>query len=239
MNKNFKFQEDDFFGESTLKAISSADKFNAWMYDQLKPYINGRVLEIGSGIGNISKFLVNQHDQVTLSDIRDGYVNKLKEEFKKANVLEINLTDKDFDVKHKKLFGTFDFIFALNVIEHIEDDKLAMANIHKLLNKGGLVFILVPAYQVLYNHFDTALEHYRRYNERSLKEIFSNYKLIKSYYFNFMGIFGWFLVGKILGRKVIPESNMKAYNFLVPIFKLIDKILINKIGLSVIQVAKK
>ena len=47
MNKNFKFQEDDFFGESTLKAISSADKFNAWMYDQLKPYINGRVLEIG------------------------------------------------------------------------------------------------------------------------------------------------------------------------------------------------
>lgn len=125
------------------------------------------------------------------------------------------------------------------MIEHIEDDKLAMANINKLLNKGGVVFILVPAYQILYNNFDTALEHFRRYNKKSLKEIFSNYKLIKSYYFNFMGIFGWFIVGKILGRKVIPESNMKAYNFFVPIFKLIDKILINKIGLSVIQVAKK
>lgn len=83
MKKNFKFEEDDFFGESTLKAISSADKFNAWMFDQLKPYINGRVLEIGSGIGNISKFLVNQHDQVTLSDIRQGYVIKLREEFKR------------------------------------------------------------------------------------------------------------------------------------------------------------
>ena len=153
MIKKFKFQEDDFFGESTLKAISSADKFNAWMYDQLKPYINGRVLEIGSGIGNISKFLVNQHDQVTLSDIRDGYVNKLREEFKNAKVIEINLTDKDFDVKHKDLFGTFDFIFALNVIEHIEDDKLAMANIHKLLNKGGVVFILVPCNNRATNFF--------------------------------------------------------------------------------------
>ena len=123
---------------------------------------------------------------MTLSDIREGYVNKLREEFKNAKVIEINLTDKDFDVKHKDLFGTFDFIFALNVIEHIEDDKLAMANIHKLLNKGGVVFILVPAYQILYNNFDHALEHFRRYNKRSLKKIFSNYDLLKSYYFNFI-----------------------------------------------------
>ena len=46
-----------------------------------------------------------------------------------------------------------------------------------------------------YNHFDHALEHFRRYNKRSLKKIFSNYDLLKSYYFNFIGIFGWFIVG--------------------------------------------
>lgn len=237
--ENNLFQEKDFYGESTLRSISLADRFNKWMYDQMKPYIGGKILEIGSGIGNISKFIVNQRGDIVLSDIRKNYVDKLKSKFENAEVIQLNLVDPDFENKYKNSLETFDFIFALNVIEHIENDSLAIKNIHKLLKKGGIVFILVPAYKFLFNEFDKSLEHYRRYTKGSLGKLFPQYKLIKSYYFNFIGIFGWFVVGKLFGKKIIPESNMKLYNQLVPIFKIIDKISGNKVGLSVIQIAKK
>lgn len=231
--------ENDIYGESTLNSISSADKFNKWMYDQMKPYMKGRILEIGSGIGNISKILVNDQKDVVLSDYSSNYIDLLKEKFENTIVLQIDLVDPNFETKHKNLFGDFDFIFALNVVEHIEDHELALKNIYKLLKNHGVVFILVPAYQGLFNKFDIALQHHRRYTRKTLQNLFTRFKLINSYYFNFIGIFGWFIVGKVLGKKIIPESNMKIYNTLVPIFKIVDKIIFNKVGLSVIQIAKK
>ena len=59
MKKEFEFTENDYVGEKTLDVIAEADKFNDWMYNTIKPFINGKVLEIGSGIGNISKFLLD------------------------------------------------------------------------------------------------------------------------------------------------------------------------------------
>jgi hypothetical protein len=67
----------------------------------------------------------------------------------------------------------------------------------------------------------------------------SNIEFVKSWYFNFAGIFGWYIVGNLLKKEIIPESNMKLYNFLTPIFKIIDIITLRSIGLSVVVVFKK
>jgi 2-polyprenyl-3-methyl-5-hydroxy-6-metoxy-1,4-benzoquinol methylase len=53
------------------------------------------------------------------------------------------------------------------VVEHIKDDRLAIANCKKLLKKNGHLIILVPAYRYLYNEFDKELEYYRRYNKNA------------------------------------------------------------------------
>jgi len=235
-----KFKEFDFEGEETLKSMSHAVKLNNWMYSQIKPFINGKVLEIGSGIGNISQVFIKEGNDIDLSDIRDQYINFLNDKFPNNKVLKIDLVHSDFDKVYGHLFGTYDLVFALNVIEHIENDKLAIKNICKLLKTNGIIYILVPAYQSLYNNFDKSLLHFRRYTKKSLKKIFqSNLKFIKSWYFNFAGIFGWYLVGNILKKEIIPESNMKLYNFLTPIFKIIDIITLRSIGLSVVVVFKK
>ena len=121
-------------------------------------------------------------------------------------------------------------------MEHIEDDFLAIANAKKLLRKGGRLVILVPAYQALFNEFDRSLEHYRRYTEGSLKKIFekNNFQIVHNQYFNFAAIAGWWFSGKLLKKKTIPVGQMRIYNMLVPIFKITDKIILNKIGISVI-----
>ena len=57
--KEFQFKVEDKEGLNTLETISKADKFNRWMFDTISPYCKGRILEIGSGIGNISQFFIN------------------------------------------------------------------------------------------------------------------------------------------------------------------------------------
>ena len=146
----------------------------------------------------------------------------------------------DFDTVYADLLGSLDALFALNVVEHIEDDLQAIANCKKLLKKGGRLLILVPAYQALYNGFDVGLEHYRRYNKKTLSALFKKNKIeiTNSQYFNFIGIFGWFFSGSILKKETIPKGQMKVYNMLVPVFRIIDKMVLNKMGLSVIVEGK-
>lgn len=54
--KEFEFKAVDSEGEDTLNTIALAHRFNHWMYCSIKPFCKGKILEIGSGIGNISDF---------------------------------------------------------------------------------------------------------------------------------------------------------------------------------------
>jgi len=243
--KELIFDENDSIGEQTLDAISDADKFNDWMYNTIKPFSKGKILEIGSGIGNISNSFIEDDKSIMLSDIREGYCARLEKKFlnKKSflGTQVMNLTDPNFETEFKDQLETFDTVFALNVVEHIYDDSLAIKNAKKLLKKGGHLIILVPSYNSLMNGFDKELGHYRRYNKKSLSLLFkeNQFEIIHSQYFNFMGIFGWYVSGNILKNDTIPKGQMNLYNTLVPLFKLVDKLMFKQVGLSTILVGKK
>ena len=227
-------------GLETLNVIEKANNFNKWMYDTIKPHCKGKVLEIGCGIGNISEFFIKDRFDIVLSDLRDSYIEIVKNKFTNK-VLKINLVDSNFDDKYKELIGTFDTVFALNVIEHIKDDIKAIENCKKLLNKNGHLIILVPAFQFLYNNFDIELEHFRRYTHKSLRKCLIENKFVikKIFSFNLIGIFGWFYSGTILKKKIIPEGQMKLYNKLIFLFKFFDLFVFSKIGLSVVSFSIK
>jgi len=245
MAEEFEFKTIDEEGMETLEVVAEADNFNSWMYNTILPYCSGEILEIGSGIGNISDYFLKNNYTITLSDIRDNYCDVLRKKhsanpYLKA-VINIDIIDPDFDNKHADIFESFDTIYAMNIVEHVKDDRLAIANCKKLLKKGGNLIILVPAYQKLYNIFDKELEHYRRYTQKNLDKLFveNELQIIHRQYFNFIGIFGWWFSGSILKKKTIPGGQMKLYNSLVSIFKIIDKVILNKMGLSVITIGKK
>ena len=235
----------DATGLHTLEVISKADRFNSWMYETIRPFLKGEVLEIGSGIGNISRLLVDDGFHVTLSDFDPAYCLRLKERFAaKPNVSEIisiDLQHKQFETTYQSYQGKFDTVFLLNVLEHLEDDKAAIKNCSYLLKKGGTLIILVPAYQWLYCRFDKELGHFRRYTVNNLMALFktSGFEVLKDQYFNFFGLPGWFVFGKLLGRPMIGAGEMNLYNRLVPLFRVADKLLFNKAGLSVIVIGQK
>ena len=232
-------------GKDTLKVISKANAFNEWMFETILPFTKGKILEIGSGLGNISQFFLEKKCDIFLTDLREEYCDFLQRKFTPENTLlgvdKIDLVHPEFDLIYKDLLEKFDTVFALNVIEHIENDNLAIGNCKKLLKKDGHLIILVPSYQELFNQFDTELGHYRRYTPKKLSKLFLNnhLKIIHRQYFNAMGIAGWYFSGTILSKKTIPSDQMRFYNKLVPVWKMLDQLVLNRIGLSSIVIGRK
>jgi 2-polyprenyl-3-methyl-5-hydroxy-6-metoxy-1,4-benzoquinol methylase len=238
-------EKPDVSGQKTLERISGATLFNEWMFNTIRPFCKGHVLEAGCGIGNISNLLVKNHFQTSLSDYSDQYFDILKDRFSGNNSVEniykIDLAEKDFETTYPEFLEKFDTIIAMNVVEHIYDDYLAIRNCRKMLQKNGHLIILVPAYPFLFNEFDKELVHFRRYTKKTLTKLFEseNLEIIHKQYFNAAGIAGWYLNGSLLKKKLIPEEQMKIFDKLVPVFKLADKVIGNSFGLSVIHVGKK
>ena len=82
-------------------------------------------------------------------------------------------------------FVQFDFVTALDVIEHIEDDRKALMQINSLLKLSGTLIIIVPAYQFTYSLWDVRVGHYRRYTRRSIVNLLENsgFSVLHSTYF--------------------------------------------------------
>jgi SAM-dependent methyltransferase len=227
-------------GYQTLEVIAEAHKFNQWMFETIRPYCRGNILELGSGIGNISRFFIQNHYSITLSDADTFYVDYLKRKFNGPKIVSVDLVHKNFRDNYEHLFQAFDTVFLLNVLEHIQNDTQAIGNCGQFLKPGGTMIVLVPAYASLFSKIDRDLDHYRRYTSKSLSQLApeKNFVVRKVFYFNAMGILAW-MYGKLFGLHAIPSKKMRTFNRLVPLAKVIDKILFRKAGLSVIMVAQK
>ena len=239
------FHEADPTGLQTLERFAAATHFNQWLFDTVYPHCKGHVLEAGSGIGNISKLFLDNKTRLTVSDVRPDYCTVLQERFGQhpflAGVAHLDLATPDLAGEHPDLLQQFDTVVALNVVEHIRDDKKAIDNCLQLLKPGGHLVVLVPAFQTLYNSFDEELGHYRRYTRRSLRalEEGAGLTVIHQQFFNAAGIAGWFIDGSLLRKRLIPRKQLLLFDKLLPLIKLADVITFHSIGLSTIAVGRK
>ena len=243
--RNMISKVSDATGLETQEIFADADNYNTWLFETLSPYCKDNLLEIGSGIGNISGLLLQHFSEISLSDLRAEYCVRLRQKFDNnkhlKNINLIDLTESGFEKKYASLQNAFSTIIASNVVEHIEDDHLAIRNCKSMLRTGGRLVILVPAYNWLYNGFDKELGHFRRYNKKTLKNLFldEGFDVVHSQYFNFVGIFGWWFNGSVLKKKILPKNQLILFNKLIPLIKLADKIVMRQSGLSVIAVGEK
>jgi 2-polyprenyl-3-methyl-5-hydroxy-6-metoxy-1,4-benzoquinol methylase len=64
------------------------------------------------------------------------------------------------------LDGSFELVFALNVLEHIDYDSAVVGQLGAKLRKHGRLLIYVPAFECLWTSLDEKLKHYRPYRLR-------------------------------------------------------------------------
>jgi SAM-dependent methyltransferase len=227
-------------GFETLETFSHAPAFNSWLYDKISRNVHGKILEIGSGIGNISGFLLTGQSSVYLSDLREEYCQILEKKFRGhkhlGGIYLLDLSLPDFPGRYPDILEKFDTVIAINVIEHIRDEQTAIWNAKSLLRSGGRLIVLVPAIPGLYNSLDRHLGHYRRYTKSELRKRFEQVDLNfrGSQYFNAPAIPGWWVSGNLLKDETVTEAKLRFFDRMVPLFKVFDRLASPFIGISLI-----
>jgi len=224
-------------GAETLECLAGAVRYNAWMFDRIRPWVGSRVLEIGSGIGNLSAFLIDR-ERLVLTDTREEYLARLRTRF--ANRSNISVAHLYLPHDDRAVAGQhFDTIICLNVLEHVEDDIGSLTAVRKLLEPRGRLVLLVPALPALYGSIDRALGHHRRYTRNALIATLerTGFQLAHIEYFNLAGIPGWWWAGRVLGRQTIPAGSLRLYDRLVPLFRL-ERLIPWRVGQSLIAVGE-
>jgi len=223
-------------GQQTLEAISRMNRFNRWIYEKASTILGTRILEAGCGIGNFTKLLVGR-DRTVSVDIDAPYIEKLQRDMAKVPNFEALAGDLSSPLLVDRLgYASFDSSVCINVLEHIPDHDAALDVLHDLLAPGGKLFILVPAHPALFNPLDEGLDHQRRYRWNELKSICERHGFIveRMSWFNFFGMFGWWVNGTLLRRKLLSPSGLRLYEFFTPLFRLFEKVTGPPVGLSLL-----
>jgi SAM-dependent methyltransferase len=230
---------DDEYGSHILHQLERTHRFNTWMADVLRPFLGDRVLEIGSGIGNLTSQFIPR-DVYVASDINPSYLHFLESYAlgkPYLHVLNIDATRPD---DFAGLERHFDTVVIVNVLEHVADEQLTLANLKGVLEKDGRLVILVPQHPALYSTLDEVLGHRERYTPEKLKDSVEKAGLVleRMFDFNRASVPGWFINGKLLKRKAFSRVQLKIFDTAVPVLRRIDR-LWPYTGQSLIAVARR
>ena len=216
----------------SLETLSHADEYYKWLCSRVSKFIRGRALEIGAGIGTFAQWAAPFAKEYYPTDVDARLAKKLRENF--PNAFQWNLFEEP------PVAGPFDTVIIFNVIEHLQDDLGALQALHRQLAPGGHVIVMVPAMNFLFGSMDVAFGHYRRYTKSYLRELFSKagFQIKKEEYLNVVGMLGWFLYGRILRHKNLPQHLCSRFNLVLPLLKL-ERPIAAFMGLSLMTVGQK
>jgi glycosyltransferase involved in cell wall biosynthesis len=230
---------EDAEGYKTLRRMQRARRYNDWVWTLLAPYVGDRVLEVGAGVGNYTRYLRGRA-YVVATDSNPHYLDMLKRQFAEHDHVDVRQTDwNEADLADLRT-RRFDTVLCLNVLEHIERDEAALASFNGLLPVGGRLVLQVPAMQGLYGAIDRGLGHWRRYeaDELSAKLVAAGFEVEVMRYFNLPGLFAWWLNGVVLKRRAVPGVQSRFVTLTLPWLAFEQRLQLRR-GMALMAVARK
>ncbi|MBU8896345.1 SAM-dependent methyltransferase [Corallococcus sp. H22C18031201] len=227
-------------GYSTLERMDGATHYNQWLGRRFREHLGRRVLEIGAGIGTITRELESGAELLVALEVERFYVDRLKNMFRGKPHVRPYLSDVALADWESLKAEQLDTIVLSNVLEHIPDDAAAVRRFRQILAPGGRVLILVPALPALFGAIDEAVGHYRRYTPDSLRAVLegNGFELEKLEWMNLVGLPGWFLNSRILRRRAVPKLQLRVYDALAPLFAQAERNVKLPVGMSLFAVAR-
>lgn len=222
-----------------LELFAEARNWKRYWSSLLRPFVRGRVLDAGCGTGANADFLWNNH--VTRYTFLEPDGRLLAQVPERARASDAQSAERVQGTTSDLSGKQFDTILYIDVIEHIEDSRAELRRAHDLLAPGGHLLVLVPAFQFLYNAFDKAIGHHRRYDKRLLKEeLPSGMELLKLRYLDSMGLL-LSLGNTWLLKQAEPTARQIRFwdRRIVPVSRISDKILLHAFGRSLLSISRK
>lgn len=217
------------YNSKGLDNLYNAEEKHFWfivrkefIYQNMQKYIQkqNKIIEVGAGTGNVSRYLMKKgYNNISVGEM---YINGLKyaQNYGIQECYQFNLLKTPFQ-------DEFDTVCMFDVLEHIEDDDLALKNIYKSLTKEGKIVLTVPAHLWLWNRDDAIAGHKRRYTKETLLKKLENngFEIITIRYF-FILITPLLYLRTILNRDDKSDIKPQEYNIDISMNPLLNKILL-------------
>lgn len=148
---------EEIAGDNHYIDIASRRRALAALAPHIRP--GSVIADIGCSSGAMLRSLRQRFPQATLigTDYIAGPLQHLASSLPGVPFLQFDL------VKCPLFSSSLDAVVLLNVLEHIDDDSAALAQVFRIVRPGGVVAIEVPAGPNLFDVYDRQLMHFRRY----------------------------------------------------------------------------
>lgn len=221
--------------------MTAATRYFAWQSRLASREVGSRIVEVGCGIGNFTAMLADREAVVAL-DVEASCIEKHRQRFRDcpnihAEVMDACAAEFPSLASHRP-----DSVVCLNVLEHIQDDRLALSNMSSILAPRGKVILIVPAFQALYGPIDARLGHHRRYSKRDFTALAhrAGLKVVTLRYMNSAGFVGWWMNAKVLPRQAQSESQIRIFDrVIVPVISRLEALVSPPFGQSIFAVLEK
>lgn len=223
-----------YSGVDNLEVMREARRYNRFLTDQVLRNMAGDspILDFGAGIGTFSEMVRDRGVEVACLEVDADQCDILRSKGFRVFASSGAIPD-----------ASYDYIFSLNVFEHIEDDVAAMTECARILRPGGVVFTYVPAFPILFGDMDRKVEHFRRYTRTSLRTISEEAGLTvtRTAYVDIAGFFASLLYNATSrGSGDINRTAVEVYDrFVFPASRIIDSVTHPVIGKNVFSIAHK
>ena len=226
---------------SELETFAHAHRWRAYWKSQISPYIGENVLEIGAGIGSVTRLLCNPDMKRWVAMEPDLSMCQKLRQMAERGELEKNCVVRVGTIENLNPAELFDSILYIDVLEHIKDDRRELEKAVHHLEPNGHLIVLAPAHPSLFTPFDASIGHFRRYTLSGLATLSPpGAKMILSRYLDCIG-----LLASLGNRLFLHSSNptLKQIKFwdswLVRTSVRVDPLFNFKLGKSVIAIWQK
>jgi SAM-dependent methyltransferase len=238
-----RFPDRSFGAAGDLERLGAADHFFSWALEEFRPYLRGRVLEVGAGMGTITRRLVELDPELSIVALEPA-----------ANVFgglasfaaltpQVTASRQTLGEYLAGPEERFDAVVYLNVLEHVEDDTAELRLAARALRPGGTLLVFGPALEWLYSELDYKAGHYRRYPLGRLRRLVraAGLEVLSLHYFDVVGVLPYFVAYRLLRRPAISGSTLWGYDrLLVPVSRLLQRVVPRPpLGKNVVLIARK
>ena len=183
--------------------LGQMDNYYRWILGTFGPRIGRRVWDAGAGVGHVTNLLRERADWVLSTEFTEQNLETLRQRFDGVPEVRVDFCDltRPESLEFREL--DLDTIVTLDVLEHLEDDRAAIARYRDILQPGGHLLVKVPAHPFLYGTMDEASLHYRRYGKRELREklLEAGFELLRLRHMNMVATLPYFLKGRVLKKQ--------------------------------------
>lgn len=218
----------EYSGRDNLEVMKEAENYNKYLLDLILASAKKAdiVVDFGAGSGTFSFSVASVGYRVICVETDPV----LSADLASHGMMVFNNLEQADD-------GSIDYIYSLNVLEHIEDDIGVAALWSRKLRPGGKLLVYVPAFQVLFSSMDAKVGHIRRYSKAELCRKLSNagFEVMESRYADSIGFMAA-LVYKLFskGDGAIDLKMLKIYDrWVFPLSRLFDIITHQLVGKNV------